>query len=108
MTNGGGTTSTRTNLGPFERIRDVSPQAPLPDLLPVRQHYDAPVEADVPAATRHELEALGPRITAGMRIAVTAGSRGIRDIATVVKAACTWLKEQGAEPFIVPAMGSHG
>jgi hypothetical protein len=108
VTNGGGTTSTGTNLGPFERIRDVSPQAPLPDLLPVRQHYDVPVEADVPAATRRELEALRPRITAGMRIAITAGSRGIHDIATVIKAAGAWLREQGAEPFIVPAMGSHG
>jgi hypothetical protein len=43
-----------------------------------------------------------------MRVAVTAGSRGIHDIATVVTAAVAWLREAGAEPFVVPAMGSHG
>ncbi|MBC8075683.1 MAG: DUF2088 domain-containing protein, partial [Chloroflexales bacterium] len=39
---------------------------------------------------------------------VTAGSRGIRDIAAALRAAVAWLREQGAEPFLVPAMGSHG
>jgi hypothetical protein len=97
-----------TGLGPFERIRDVSPQAPLPRLLPVRQHYDAPAEPDVAGATYRELAQLGGGIRRGMSVAVTAGSRGIHDVATVVKAACDWLREQGAEPFIVPAMGSHG
>jgi hypothetical protein len=43
-----------------------------------------------------------------MRIAITAGSRGIRDLPTVVRAAGEWLRDAGAEPFVVPAMGSHG
>ncbi len=97
-----------TNLGPFERIRDVSPRAPLPAMLPVHQAYDVPEEADVAAATRRELAALQGRVSRGMRVAVTAGSRGIHDLAIVVRSACDWLREQGAEPFIVPAMGSHG
>jgi len=95
-------------LGPFERVRDVRPQAPFPRMVPVRQSYDAPEEPDVVAATRRELEPLRPRIRQGMTVAVTAGSRGIHDIATVIKTACAWLRELGAEPFIVPAMGSHG
>lgn len=97
-----------TNLGPFERVREIKPEAPFPTLLPVRQSYDISVEEDVVAATRRELEPLRGRITAGARIAVTAGSRGIHDAATVVGAACDWLKELGAQPFVVPAMGSHG
>jgi len=96
------------SLGPFERVRGLTAKAPLPRLLPVRQRYDAPVEPDVVAATRRELESLRGRIQPGAHIAVTAGSRGIRDVAVVIKAACDWLKELGAEPFIVPAMGSHG
>ena len=95
-------------LGPFERIRDVSPRAPLPTMLPVLQSYDVTVEADVAEATRRELGPLRARIRPGMRIAVTAGSRGIHDLATVLRAACDWLRDQDAEPFIVPAMGSHG
>ncbi len=45
---------------------------------------------------------------AGRRIAVTAGSRGIANLKEIVKTACDWLKAQGANPFVVPAMGSHG
>jgi hypothetical protein len=44
----------------------------------------------------------------GKRIAVTCGSRGIASVAEIVRGICTWLKSQGAEPFVFPAMGSHG
>jgi hypothetical protein len=44
----------------------------------------------------------------GKRIAVTAGSRGIKDIDKITKKILDELKAAGAEPFIVPAMGSHG
>lgn len=55
--------------------------------------------------------ALGPhlgRVQPGQRIAVAVGSRGISRISTVVQCCVRVLKEAGAEPFIVPAMGSHG
>ena len=39
---------------------------------------------------------------------MTAGSRGIHDLVPVVRAAVDWLRAAGAEPFVVPAMGSHG
>lgn len=44
----------------------------------------------------------------GMKIAVTSGSRGIQNIDVITKAVVDWIKRQGALPFIVPAMGSHG
>jgi hypothetical protein len=50
---------------------------------------------------------LGPRVR-GRRIAVTAGSRGIRDIVPVLRAVVTHLRALGAEPVVVAAMGSHG
>jgi len=82
----------------------------LPQLYRVRQLWDTQPLADVPGAVRAELDGLGLRdaITPGMRVAVTAGSRGIRDIVAVTRAAVGWLREAGAEPFVVPAMGSHG
>jgi len=43
-----------------------------------------------------------------MKISVTAGSRGISNIDLIIKTVCQKLKEAGAEPFIVPGMGSHG
>lgn len=45
---------------------------------------------------------------AGQRIAVTTGSRGITHIDQILKQIVDTLKENGAQPFIVPAMGSHG
>ena len=51
---------------------------------------------------------LGSRVRAGDRVAVTAGSRGIANIAIAVKATVDHLRGLGAAPFIVPAMGSHG
>ncbi|MGH9406587.1 MAG: hypothetical protein ACRD3D_12225 [Terriglobia bacterium] len=45
---------------------------------------------------------------AGKRIAVAVGSRGIASLRDIVRAACGWLAAQGANPFIFPAMGSHG
>ncbi|MGH3321301.1 MAG: hypothetical protein ACRDN9_14215 [Streptosporangiaceae bacterium] len=101
-------TTTRRALGPFETVRELTFDAPFPHLLRVRQHFDAPVERDPVAATRRELEPLRDRIRPGMSVAVTAGSRGISDIATAVRTVGDWLREAGAEPFVVPAMGSHG
>ena len=42
------------------------------------------------------------------RIAVGVGSRGIASIDVMVRELCRWLKSQGAQPFVFPAMGSHG
>jgi hypothetical protein len=44
----------------------------------------------------------------GKHIAVAVGSRGIASLQEIVAAVCGWLKEHGAQPFIFPAMGSHG
>jgi hypothetical protein len=44
----------------------------------------------------------------GRKIAVGVGSRGIASLQEIVRAACDWLKSNGAIPFIFPAMGSHG
>jgi Domain of unknown function (DUF362) len=95
-------------LGPFEAVRSLTFDAPFPRMLPIRQRFDAPRVDDVAAATRHALEPLRERIRPGMAVAITAGSRGIADKPAVVRAAGEWLRSLGAEPFVVPAMGSHG
>jgi hypothetical protein len=89
---------------------DLGDATPLPALFRVRQRWDTRPIADLAGATRAQLDTLGlrGRIAPGMRVAVTAGSRGIRDIVAVTRAAVAWLREAGAEPFVVPAMGSHG
>jgi hypothetical protein len=48
------------------------------------------------------------KITPGMKIAVGVGSRGVTNLAEIVKAVLAVLTSAGARPFLVPAMGSHG
>jgi hypothetical protein len=48
------------------------------------------------------------RIGRGDRVGIAVGSRGISDLPTIVGLLVEVLKKVGAEPFIVPAMGSHG
>jgi hypothetical protein len=82
----------------------------LPKMHRIRQKLDPPVVPDVAAAVRTEIGTLDlrGRLKPGGRVAVTGGSRGVADIASILRATCDSLKELGAKPFIVPAMGSHG
>lgn len=82
----------------------------IPQMVLVRQRFPRPVLKDVAGAVRAELgrpEILG-RIKSGDRVAITAGSRGIANIALILREVAVSLKAAGAEPFIVPTMGSHG
>lgn len=82
----------------------------LPAMYRIRQKVDPPVVADVAAAVRAEIAnlKLAGRVKPGARVAVTGGSRGVANIATILRTICDCLKELGTSPFIVPAMGSHG
>lgn len=82
----------------------------LPKMTRVRQHFDAPVLTDLPAAIHEELDRINVEsiVRAGDTVAITAGSRGVANVATAVKATVDYLKGIDAKPFVVPAMGSHG
>lgn len=82
----------------------------LPQMYRIRQKVDPPVVADVAAAVRAEIGklSLAGRFAPGARVAVTGGSRGVANIAIILRTTCDCLKELGTRPFIVPAMGSHG
>ena len=82
----------------------------LPNMVRIKQHIEAPVVEDIPAAVRGELDEIeaSSLVKRGDRIAITGGSRGVANIDIVIKATVDYLKELGAKPFVVPAMGSHG
>src|SRR6476661_8696219 len=84
--------------------------APMPSMYLGQQHFAGPQVEDVAGEVRAKLLASGllDAIKPRQQIAITAGSRGVHDIATVVRTAVEVVRERGAEPFIVPAMGSHG
>src|SRR3954451_24829645 len=62
--------------------------------------------ADVRAAVFEQLDSLKLKVPRG-DVGITAGSRGIANIAEITRAAGDWLRDQGAKPFLFPAMGSH-
>ncbi|UOM33175.1 lactate racemase domain-containing protein [Acuticoccus sp. I52.16.1] len=82
----------------------------LPKMVRVRQRFADDHVADVAAAVVEGIEApaIAERIRPGMSVAIAVGSRGLADLPTLVAATVKALKAAGAEPFIVPAMGSHG
>ena len=82
----------------------------LPQMLRVRQTFEAPTIEDIPAAVHAEVQRLnlGPKINIGETVAISVGSRGIANIALIIKSLVSELKLLGLEPFLVPAMGSHG
>jgi hypothetical protein len=81
-----------------------------PKVYRVRQTFDRTVVEDIPGAVKAELKRLPleKHIQPGQRVALTAGSRGVANIALILKATADYLKSLGAQPFIFPAMGSHG
>ncbi len=95
----------------IEQIQSLDFSAPLPNtLLRVRQRFDAPRVTDVAAATRDALQKSGmlARVQPGARVAVGVGSRGIANLPAIVRATIDTLRAAGAQPFVMPAMGSHG
>ncbi len=80
----------------------------LPRMYRVRQKLSRQRLADIPAAVRAAMAGAGLPIARGDSVAVGAGSRGISNIAAIVRATVDYLKELGAVPFVFPAMGSHG
>jgi hypothetical protein len=81
-----------------------------PRLLVIRQKFPDRRIVDVAGAVRAQLAASGfaSKLKPGSRVAIGVGSRGIHNIATIVHSAVQYWKEQGMQPVIFPAMGSHG
>ncbi len=77
---------------------------PLPLFRVTQRLVENPIK-DVAAEVRRQLATLGAPPQGG--VAITVGSRGIDNLPLIVKTAGDWLREHGATPFVVPAMGSH-
>jgi len=81
-----------------------------PNLLPVHQNLPSHALKDIAGEARRQLAASGftEQVPPGARIAIGVGSRGISNIATIVRAVVDYWRDAGCQPFIFPAMGSHG
>ena len=82
---------------------------PLPRMARIRQRFAHHRLEDVAGEVARQLErpGIGDRIVPGASIAIGVGSRGIANLAEVVRALVEGIRARGGRPFIVPAMGSH-
>lgn len=91
-------------------VASILKNVPLPEML----HINYSFHALPPCDFEHELKAkirekgVLKNIKKGARIGITAGSRGIANLPVIIRELVLMLKEAGAEPFVFPAMGSHG
>jgi hypothetical protein len=81
-----------------------------PRMMVVRQKFVDRRIPDVAAEVQKQLAGSGfaARLKPGARVAIGVGSRGIHNIATIVRSAVRYWQSQGMQPFLFPAMGSHG
>jgi len=81
-----------------------------PVMYRIQQRFDTTSIQDVAGAIRREFSRFdaGKKVRPGKRVAVTAGSRGIHHYVTIVATVVECLRNMELNPFIIPAMGSHG
>ncbi len=90
---------------PIQGIEDIK----IPRFVRVRQTFDSTKIEDIPARVKETLDNLKiDKNIKGKTVAITVGSRGIPDSHIIVRTMGEKIREWGGEPFVVPAMGSHG
>ncbi len=97
------------------RVPDLGAEAGLafPNLYAGQRLY-SPDEApeirpdDIPGRIRSELQPILERVALDERVAITAGSRGIANMPLILRACGEAIRGAGGDPFVMPAMGSHG
>ncbi len=86
------------------------PRMELPAIVKIRQALPPDHIADIAADVQRQLDAAGLKsmLSADQSVAITAGSRGMGGFQEILAAIVAAVKACGAEPFLIPAMGSHG
>jgi hypothetical protein len=81
-----------------------------PSLYRVQQRFDQRSIEDVAGAVRKEFVRFNPgaKVRPGQRVAVAVASRGTHDLKVLVATVVECLRAIKLEPYIIPAMGSHG
>ncbi len=91
-----------------ELLRDTK----LPKFFQVKQIFPRPVipQSDISEYVVKQMKEadIAGQIRPGMRIAITAGSRGLANYVLILRTIVDFCKNKGADPFVVPSMGSHG
>ncbi|HEX9014452.1 MAG TPA: lactate racemase domain-containing protein [Chloroflexota bacterium] len=93
-----------------DAVQGFSAETAIPRFHRVRLDFSRQKIGDLPAAVAAAMDSQegAARLGGGKKVAITAGSRGINRIGEVIAAVVEQVRRYGGEPFVVPAMGSHG
>ncbi len=96
----------------FENIKIKTEQDfdsfPLPRMIKVKQKFDSTYILDIEQETKKQLEIVSAYDWDGKKIGITVGSRGIPGLDKILKIIGEFLITKGANPIMIPSMGSHG
>jgi len=97
-------------VGDFSTIKKILDGVSVPKFVKVRQVFNAPVLKNIEDSLLAQLndEKIKSLLRPKMKVAVAVGSRGIANLPQITKTTIAFLKSQSIDPFIIPAMGSHG
>jgi hypothetical protein len=81
-----------------------------PHMMRIRQTFDDTALDDIPGEITKQLAnlKLESSVKKGQTVAVACSSRGLANYGIIVKAVVSFLKHLKLDPFLIPAMGSHG
>jgi len=93
-------------------IEEILAPIKIPRFVKIRQTFDKRkiTKKELPLHINNEIrkEGILDRIKANQKVGITAGSRGIANIALIIREIVRNIREVGAQPYIIPCMGSHG
>ncbi len=91
-------------------LRLVLADVTLPKMATIRQKFQRDGIEDIPACLKEKLDQKGvlSRIKPGMRVVLTGSSRKVANMPLILRELAGCVKSRMAQPFIIPAMGSHG
>ena len=101
------------NLENLETMKRIANKYPFPKMIRVKQKFESSCISDIPAELRSEFKRKEiynclNLIAPDNSVAITAGSRGIANMAVIIREIVSAVQEKGGSPFVFPAMGSHG
>ncbi|SFH24688.1 protein of unknown function [Desulfotomaculum arcticum] len=91
-------------------ISELLMNIPVPKMVRIKQKFDSYALENPVLKLEQELNKTGgiERVKPGQQVAIGVGSRGVANIAVLVKKLVQMVQKAEAHPFIVPCMGSHG
>ena len=89
-----------------ELLKDIQ----IPNIVQVIYNFPCERIDDIEKAVLSELKKVNilSRINKGNTVAIAVGSREISNLSLIIKTLANRIKAIGGNPFVVPAMGSHG